>query len=277
MFWASHRNNSELAVQEWGAEETEPSSPVTIVVETWKRPSEETVASALAKNGKPWLKRLGESNGGRITAGWRANGYLGFAWTAGADNRFPFVHARVALIEEDKVMGWTGPLALRPSAQPHIWSSTKAFAYPAAAPNDRGDVAVSIAFGGPNHFPSYAVGVLTATSRDSSEPWRWGLTVAREGLNTPYCLMPVVQPSGNIEYKSDRECGKWGDYFTVRPHGAEPNTWTTVGFTIRSTGENELLKAEAEFFWFENFGSAEAAARARSAATPGAQRSRQRP
>jgi hypothetical protein len=123
-------------------------------------------------------------------------------------------------------------------------ASETAFAYLSASPNDRGDVAVSLSFGGPKHFPSHAVGVLTAgpaaNRPGETTSWEWGLTLAREGRNTPYC-------------DRDRECGKWGDYFAVRPHGKHPHTWVTVAYTIQSVGTDEALKAEAEFVWFENF------------------------
>jgi hypothetical protein len=232
-----------------------------------------------AKNGKPWLTRLGRSNSGRVTASWRANGKLGFGWTAGADNRFPLVHARVAIIDEAKILEWAGPQPIKQVAEPHIWSRTTAFAYLSASPNDRGDVGISVAFGGPRHFPSYAVGVLTsspAVSPRAEAAWQWGLTVAREGLNTPYCLKKSIGPQSDLaEYRFDRECGSWGDYFAVRPHGSHPHTWVTAGYTIRSTGANELLKAEAEFIWFESFGSGPISNRSPKGVTPAALRSRQ--
>jgi hypothetical protein len=238
MFWASHKSTSELRVQHWADGDARPAPTILVDVERWASPATMT---SKAKNGHLWLRRADD----RITAGWLGDGLVGFAWTGAETGRFPHVHVRVAMLRADEVVAHQGPASMSPLAQPHLWHPSFAIAYPGAATNSRGEAAFAVAFGGPSTFPSFAIGVLT-NSRQQDSPerdteWDWGFNVAREGRNTPYCL------EGGIK---DLDCGEWGDYFTVRPHGAEPDTWVTVGHTLSNDDPNEELKANVEFFWF---------------------------
>ena len=92
-------------------------------------------------------------------------------------------------------------------AQPHIWSADTAFAYAAFAPNSAGKVGVTVAQGGGADHPNTVVGFLEdAASND------WRLAVSTSGTDDP-----------------DRNV--WGDYFALRPHPTQPNTWVGTGFT----------------------------------------------
>ena len=232
MYWGGHFSQEMINIWRWSDNDSALAGPTTLKVERWEFPNEKNTKIAFAPNKRPWLNRAD----GRITAGWKAGQLLGFAWTAGADNRFKFPHVRVAVADQAKVEQSFGPGRVSPTAEPHIWSNSFGIAYPAASPNSDGDVGVIVTFGGPKHFPSQAIGVFP---KNLSEPFR--LTQATNGLNTPIC------PKQNNE--KDFNCGVWGDYFTVRPHGVESNTWVTVGYTMQNS-DKQAVKAESEFLQF---------------------------
>jgi hypothetical protein len=257
MYWGAHRSTSQLLVRYWADGQANVSAARTVDVERWIAPSVATLSNSNAKNGQPWLLRANN----RLLAGWEAKEHIGFAWNAGEDDRFPRAQIRVAMIDPTVILNPANDLPVAAMAEPHIWSDTKAIAYPAAAANSRGDVAVSVAFAGPQHLPSYAVGVLvpsdrkelvttdrpsTAASADDAnagpatgtDAWTWGFTVVKEGNSTPPC--PPDQP---------QRCGVWGDYYSVRPHGSAPSTWVGVGYTLQNKG-TEKLRAEAIYTWF---------------------------
>ena len=251
MYWGSHRDDYRIIVRSWDDASSDVSPASTVHVEKWLPTTAATIGASNAKNGQPWLRR----SDSRMSAAWLAGDHIGFGWNAGEDQRFPCAHIRIALVDPAAV-DQAGDLPIRATAEPHIWAEDKSIAYPAAAANSRGEVGVSIMFAGPNHMPSYAVGVLVQSDRkevigpdtatDSNagpatgtDAWAWGFTIVKSGKNTPVC--PPSQP--------DR-CGVWGDYFAVRPHGQSPATWVGVGYTLQNDGANEKMKAEAVYAWF---------------------------
>jgi hypothetical protein len=133
----------------------------------------------------------------RINGAFQSGNNIGFAWTASQDSTFPFPHVRVAVLNKD-----TKAVV----SQPHIWNKEFAFAYPALAPNSSGTVGISIALGGKLLFPSHAVGVFNGTT--------WDLMSTASGTSGP---------GDNL----------WGDYLTIRPHGADTTTWVATGYTLQ--------------------------------------------
>jgi hypothetical protein len=103
---------------------------------------------------------------------------------------------------------------LKPIAEPHIWSPNLAYAYPSAAPNENGDIGLSMFFGGPKNYPSAGVGVL----KSDGDQWKATLTILGEGKTTPRC----VKKDG-----IDDSCGTWGDYMSVRADPKHPTAGTS--------------------------------------------------
>jgi hypothetical protein len=195
MHFGTHESTNSLRVLSWPENSTTISSD-DITVQVWTRAWRFARAVAPGPDGRDWLGRADS----RITAAWLNGNDVGFAWTARQDSNFPFPQVRVAILNKDtKVI----------TAQPHIWNSNFAFAYPAAAPNSDERVGVSVHFGGGSQFfPSHAVGVLDSSGSN------WELATTVNGTDGP---------SANI----------WGDYLAVRPHGTSPNTWVATGFTLQ--------------------------------------------
>ena len=150
MFWAQHRDTGRLLVSSWKDDAMVPEQGITVPVERWQKPITETMQGSQGPNNRPWLSRLDD----RITGAWEAGDIVGFAWTSGsitssqAAASYPLPHIRVAMISRTALInGSSSPV--KPIAEPHIWSSSLAFAYPAVAPNEAGDVGIGLYFGIP--------------------------------------------------------------------------------------------------------------------------------
>ncbi len=188
MYFANHVSLSSLRVFTW--DEANPSlTSRNVGVQAWSN----ATRSAPGPDNRDWLGRVDA----RITAAWRSGGRIGFAWTAAKDTDFPFAHVRVAILDaaSNAVL-----------SEPHIWSSTFAYAYPAAGVSSEGVVGVSLFYGGGPHHPSHAVGVLDS----AADTWEIRSTFAG-----------THGPSSN----------RWGDYLAVRPHGADAKTFVATGFS----------------------------------------------
>ncbi len=111
--------------------------------------------------GAPWLSRCDD----RVTGAWRADGRLGFLWTSGPIGSRPQPFVRAVTLDE---------ASLQVVDEPDLWSNVGAWAYPAAAPNNRGDVGMVACYGGPTH-PMMAVGALS--ERDGGGKWGDYLTI----------------------------------------------------------------------------------------------------
>ncbi|HYN29369.1 MAG TPA: hypothetical protein VES95_05810 [Dermatophilaceae bacterium] len=159
--------------------------------------------------GSPWLSRADD----RITGAWRAGGRLGFLWSAGRSAGRPHPYVRAAVVDE---------ATLRVLAEPDLWSTTGAWAYPAAAPNRRGRVGITAFFGGPTH-PAHAVGVL------DEEAGRWVTTTTATSTHGP----------GQ---------GKWGDYLTIAAHPTRPTSWVASGFTLQGGSDRRNIEPRVVTF-----------------------------
>ena len=165
----------------------------------------------------------------RITGAWDDGENIGFAWCAAQDQRFPNPQVRVAIAKK-------ADLKSRPSqgspipisntiAQPHIYSSERAFAYPACTVSKTGLVGLSIAYGGDEIHPSHAVGVL------KPDLTGWVLKERRQGTN-----------SVSSQQADDRNI--WGDYLSIRPY---KNGFVSCGFTVESPNSDGVELCYSEF------------------------------
>jgi hypothetical protein len=159
--------------------------------------------------GAPWLSRADD----RITGAWRAGGRLGFLWTAGRSPGRPHPYVRAVTLDE---------ATLRVVAEPDLWSTTGAWAYPAAAPNRRGRVGVTAFFGGPTH-PAHTVGVLD----EDAGAWVTATTATS--------THPPAQ-------------GKWGDYLTLTAHPSRPSSWVASGFTLQGGSDRRNIEPRVVTF-----------------------------
>ncbi|WP_139031401.1 hypothetical protein [Bradyrhizobium sp. ORS 375] len=237
VYWATHEDTATLLVRSWSDGETSAKARQRVKIEPYQYPS----GGAEGPNGKPWLARLDD----RITAGWIADGHIGFAWNSGPIGdgsgvaRYPLPHIRVAIIDASNLTSGSPMIHLSESSQPHIWSSAYAFAYATAAPSQSGDIGVGLYFGGRTKYPSAAVGFLRSVAGE----WKVTLTVAVEGQNTPRC-----PDSSGI----DNRCGKWGDYLAIKSDPSTSNGWYLAVATERDTDPNQQPQIAVSFIPFRS-------------------------
>ncbi len=232
MFWATAPSYDTLLLREWLDTAAQPGPVRQIGVEPYTDPKDDAVAGSEGPNGEPWLNRANS----RLTAGWTTDKTIGFAWTSGKiDNaegnggKYAFPHIRMAIVDRAAAEAG-GTDTLKPIAEPHIWNSGIAFAYPSAAPDKKGDVGLSMFFGGPKNYPSAAVGVLKP---DANGKWGVTLTLLTQGTTTPRC--PTKDGI-------DDSCGKWGDYMSVRADPDKPDSWYVAAHSEIDHGGKEQPK-----------------------------------
>lgn len=165
---------------------------------------------SLGPDGKPWLKRVD----GRITAGWNADGVLGFAWTAAADSTHPHPYIRAIRVDDA-----SGTLI----DEPNLWSSECAWAYPAASPNRRGDVGLTAFCGGQANHPAHAVGFF------DEKRHAWDMSVSAISTDAPHN-------------------GAWGDYLDIQPDPSRKTYWVASGFTLNGGSNRRNVEPRVVIF-----------------------------
>ncbi|RLT96981.1 hypothetical protein [Ketobacter sp.] len=180
----------QLQVFRW-ADNTSAVTQTSVAVSDW---ADRHYVSPLPDGGS-WLNRLDA----RVTGGWMAEDRLGFAWSAAADADHPHPFIRVVRINRNN-------MAL--VDEPDLWSTDRAWAYPAMCPNQRGDVGVTAFCGGGGRFPTHAVGHLDQSSGT------WEMTLGQASTHGP----------GN---------GAWGDYLDIRPDPSRTTYWLASGFVLQ--------------------------------------------
>jgi len=197
--------NPELMVFEWP--DLQPTvSEFSVPVTDWS----ESNYRSNGPGGTPWLERLD----GRITGGWRSNGVIGFAWCAAADSQHPHPYIRVARINET-----TGDLI----DEPDLWSSECAWAYPATAPNQRGDVGITAFCGGPNNHPAHSVGWF-----DESQSG-WEMTTGAISTHGPHN-------------------GAWGDYLDIQADPSRKTYWVASGYILNGGSNRRNVEPRVVVF-----------------------------
>ena len=168
--------------------------------------------------GTYWLRKLFS----RILGAWVADGVIGFMWTGAQGGGFPYPQVQVLRINES-TRGFL--------SQGQIHNPDVAWVYPSVHPNDRGDIAGTIAFGGGSEYPSAAAWIADDYNGDNVTPAEVYLIVAGD--------------SGPPQGRSDRD---WGDYLTARRHVQSGNTWGGSAFAM--VGGMLRFDVSPRYVWF---------------------------
>jgi hypothetical protein len=224
MFWAALGATADsLQSWFWRDNDTAASHRVPIPVEPWDFRTSQTTADCLTPDGRSWLIRPGN----RVTGGWHAGRHVGFAWVAGADQRFDCPHVRVAIVFSSSLLAAQPLQNVHPVAQPHVWSERFSMSHLAAQPNSDGVVGVSLVFGGEGQWPSPVVGYLDEVAQTGQPTdYKWRLRLVETGTNT------LVGCTINANH-----CGRWGDYFVVAQDGEDPRRWLTTTLLLQNDEE----------------------------------------
>jgi hypothetical protein len=188
--FASHNSVSQVRVFTWPEANDVPAFR-DVNVSPWSAGT----YVAEGPDGTNWLQRCDP----RITGAWVAKGKIGLAWTANLRGPRPYPYVRVVEIDDAEV------------ADRDIWSPEFAYAYPAVAPNQSGDVGITLFRGGNAINPEHLVGAWD----DATEAWQ--LQVTASGTNGPVD-------------------NKWGDYLACRRLLPDGSSWLATGYTLQGGG-----------------------------------------
>ncbi len=201
MYWASQVNGNSMALFRW---------PESGGISFFGRGITAYNAGGLhncpASDGNDWCER----SDNRINAGAIVRNALTrqqelwFFWNVREGGIFTWPYVEAAKFRESDLAYLGRPL---------LWSSGAPWHYVGAAPNARGDVALSIAYG---HAPNFFPGSVVCLDDDfNGDPAPWECYTTRVGSHSP---------------ASDR----WGDYLRVRPADPADYNWTATAFTLQA-------------------------------------------
>jgi hypothetical protein len=157
-----------------------------------------------------WLSRADT----RITGAAVGNGRITLMWTAGSGTNRPHAYCKAVRINE---------ATKAVIDKPDLWSSNRAWAYPALCPNGSGTLGVTAFHGGADRDIGHVVG-----ARDDVAG-AWVTQYAKQGTDSP----------GEA---------KWGDYLTIRPRPRGADAWTAVGYTLEGgSARTDILPRVVSF------------------------------
>jgi hypothetical protein len=224
MYFAAHVDNNTLRVFTW----PESSGSITTHDITHTAYPQNYPYSCPRTGGSgtsDWCQRRsfggGWAHSDRIFTGWIAGGVLNFMWDAsqgtGGFGTFPYPYVHVARINASTYALVNEPI---------MWSSSTAFAYSAAALNDRLDVAGMVMYGGGSLYESCAAFVW---DHYTSAPAPWTLYAVRASNSDPYDTLS-------------------GDYLTARRNGMYGYTWSGSCYAL--VGGSANSNVHTYYAWF---------------------------
>lgn len=190
IFWAGHVNSSTLRVFNL-PDNSGSYSWRDININSWSNAQ----PSSISPNGSTdWLSFNFPRNA--VIGAARSGDDVWFAWTAAAGGGFARANVQMVRIN---INSFTF------QEQVSIWNPDLSFAYPYLATNRKGELGISLAFGGGNtYYGSHGVGI-------------WGDFV-------------VWYPE-----LSDTATARWGDYTTARRYSPVGDLWDAAGYTVQKT------------------------------------------
>jgi hypothetical protein len=194
-YWAGHVNNGKMRIFSMKDSEN---------VYRWRDVSVNSWCngnrSSSAPSGTDWLAFGFPGNAvlGSTLRPTDKGDQLWFAWGAGhamaagtpGKCQFPQSHIQIEVLN---------PSNFSPIGQMQVWNKTIAFAYPSLASDPRGDVAMSLGYGGGGNDASHAVGF-------------WG----------DFVVFPTAT--------SDTSINRFGDFLTVRRASRNGNSFSAAGY-----------------------------------------------
>ena len=195
-YWAGNDNNSTMRVFNWNESSTSYSWR-DVGVNNW--PNDRKLSSIIAKDNKDWLAAANDFPAFGVIGATRRGNEIWFAWTAsngpGANGGFNFPNAHIQVVKLDPTNNY------KLLDQFAIWNNDHAFAYPALATNDRGEVGIALGWGGNTFYANSAVGILG------------DFTVWYPEL-------------------SDTSTTRWGDFVTARQASPQPGLFAGFGYVV---------------------------------------------
>jgi hypothetical protein len=205
IFWAGHQSNSTLRAFSW-KEGSDTYFWRDDSIGSWQ----DATLSSLTPDGFDWLKR-GKHVPGRIMGSVRVRSgkekdEVWFAWAASSGDKFKQTH--IVLVALDLTHDFR---LIKPEHE--IWNDDFAYAYPAMDVNSKGEIGLSLEFGGGGNFENHAVGFL-------GDGKLYRTTATAQGTE------------------------RFGDYVTIRANAAKPERFDAFGYGLlkdpaSSNGQND--------------------------------------
>ena len=152
-YWAGNRNNSTMQVFSW-KENSGTYFWRDVGVNNWPNGT----LTSTGASGADWLTKASSFPNAGVIGATRRNNEVWFAWMAssgtGAPGGFNFPNANIQVVKIDPTNNYSR------IDQFAIWNNDYAFAYPALATNDHGEVGIALGWGGKTFDANSAVGIL---------------------------------------------------------------------------------------------------------------------
>ena len=220
MYWGQFENTTQLRIWTWPESDNAPTNVVKTVQQT-------TFANSDCRGGTnnlDWIESKGWGIGEGFMRGALARGGVGsenpacqrlhFYWNAANDATHPQAYIRSAVFELP---------SLTLVAEPNINSDEFCYGYADVHPNARGDLGVTLAFGGRNGGNGRALGAGVAIEDEFT---------AGFNLNTVFVTTDGTDmPAGQ----------RYGDYLSVKPHEPCPLWWTAGNYAFVGGGNTANL------------------------------------
>jgi len=210
MYFGTHNSNSSFRVYSWDEASTSFVSHDVSHVAYSTGPY-----SAPGNGGGNWTGRMKDKVLGAYTTGPVV--VKGFMWTAAQAGGFPFPYVVVLKLNQlDQVLSETA-----------FYSTTHAWAYPSACPNDDNVIGGTLAFGGGDQFPG---------------------TAAWVDDNNPSTFSPATMAFATGRYYPGS--GDWGDFFDTRISANNPKSWVAAGYSLTGSAYDVAIRR----VWFARTG-----------------------
>lgn len=202
MYWGSHNTRTQLRLFRWDENSSTPSWYNLNLTYGYN----DGPYVCQGPDGRDWCGRFTSNLRDKILGAWVAKGIIGFMWDASPIGNYSRPYIEVARIYES---------TFQLKDQPAMQNNDFAVAYPAVAPNARGDLGIAIFSGGGQYYPTGELSIVDDMSPDPATQW----------------LFQIVNESSQ-----DPTANEWGDYLSVRPFSPNNLVWLGTTYFLDGCG-----------------------------------------
>lgn len=213
MYWGAFETTTQLRIWSWPESSTTGATSVVKVVQPTTFANSDCRGGA---NNLDWIESKGWGIAEGFLRGAVARGpRLQFYWNGGNDATHPQAYIRSAVF---------GLPSLTLLAEPNINNNEFCFGYADVHPNARGDLGLSLAFGGRNGGGGRALGAGVAIEDEFTPGYSLGtVRVTTDGTDMPSSPNPKLHQ-------------RYGDYLSVKAHEPCPLWWTAANYAFSGGG-----------------------------------------
>lgn len=213
MYWGSFEDTTQLRIWSWPESSTTGATSVVKVVQPTTFANSDCRGGA---NNLDWIESKGWGIAEGFLRGAVARGpRLQFYWNGGNDAMHPQAYIRSAVFDLPN---------LTLLAEPNINNDEFCFGYADVHPNARGDLGLSLAFGGKNGGGGRALGAGVAIEDEFTPGYSLGTVhVTTDGTDMPSSPNPKLHQ-------------RYGDYLSVKAHEPCPLWWTAANYAFPGGG-----------------------------------------